>query len=198
MKYLLSGIARCGACQAALWSTGTGGRAPGDQGSYRCHRIGCGKVYRSVRQLDRYVTAAVVARLADPQLRLARIPADPGVAAEMLALQRRREEAERVIESYAERPERLDLLARALDSIDGRLGQLRERVQGSAAGRLLGEHAGITPERFGELPLATRRALVQASVSVVVLPGARRHPRGAFDTEAIQISRVPLSGDAPV
>jgi site-specific DNA recombinase len=198
IRYLLSGIAVCGSCSAPLQiRQSRGRRSQISQKGYGCVSRECArKVHRSQPHLDRYVTAAVVARLADPELRRASIPASPVLAGQIQAAETLRAETEQVIESCADRPERLPMLMRRLDSIDARLAGLRERATGNGRARLLGAHADISADQFGALPLGTRRALVAASVRVQVLASGQRGP--GFDPESVQLSRVPLSGDGPV
>lgn len=181
--HLLSGIAECGACGHPLYC----GRNAGGP-VYKCPQPGCHKVARSLGHIDAYVTGRVVGRLADPALRAAVVPANPALAAELLSLTERRAEAEAVIAGYADRPERLAILARALDSIDARIGEVRDLVAATGQERLLGAHAGASREGFEALPLDTRRALVRACYRVVVLPAARRGP--GFDSASVQMTPV--------
>lgn len=185
-RYLLSGIALCGVCGAPL-SKRAGQKAKDGPIviGYSCKAPGCGKVYRSQPLLDAYVTGAVVRRLGHEANPAPRVPADPGLAAELAALTLSRAEAEALIADYKGGSARL-LLAR-LDSIDERIGQLRSLAAGDARGRLIRAHAGISREEFESLPLAARRSLVAACFTVEVLPASQRGP--GFRTEDVRLTQ---------
>jgi DNA invertase Pin-like site-specific DNA recombinase len=184
-RYLLSGIARCGACGAGLRVRAAYHR-PG-QTAYACVEEDCKKVSRSVALLDAYVAAAVVGRLAKPANPEGRTPAVPGLAAEWRALAGERAAVEAMI---ADRTKALHPLLARLDSLDGRLAELRELMAADAGARLRGRHAGITLEEFLAEPLGVRRALVSACYEVTVLPASRRGP--GFRTEDVRL--VPRVG----
>jgi DNA invertase Pin-like site-specific DNA recombinase len=185
--YLLSGIALCGVCGHVLYAGHSGGR-PGAS-SYECPPSGCRKITRSMALLDAYVTGTVVAALNDPAYIAAAVPADEGAAAEILAIEQRRAEAEDTIRHLAARPgANLALLASSLDSFDTRLAELRGRMEGAGRARLLGAHAGTTREGFGGLPLEVRRSLVAACFTVRVNRASRRGP--GLRTEDIDLIPV--------
>jgi DNA invertase Pin-like site-specific DNA recombinase len=171
--HLLSGLAVCDPCGHVLYA-GHNGSKPGVV-AYRCPRPGCGQVTRNAALLDEYVIGAVTIALNDPAYLAAAIPADEGAAAEILALEQRRDETKATIEDLARHPGTdLALLARSLASFDMRLAELRGRIEGTARARLLGAHAGTTREGFRALPLDMQRALVAACVTVRVKRAGRR------------------------
>lgn len=178
--HLLSGIARCGipGCGRPLW-TGHNGGGP----AYKCH--GCGKVGRSEVLLDAYVSGAVVGRLARKDNPAGHAPAAPDLAREFASLTEAKSEAEAAVADPSN-GQRLPLLLARLDSIDGRIGQLRELSGESARHRLLARYAGITDEEFDALPLQVRRSLVAACFEVTVLPASRRGP--GFRPEDVQLT----------
>jgi site-specific DNA recombinase len=180
-RWLLSGIARCGACGSGL-QIRPEHRRPGLTG-YGCVRPGCRKVQRSAALLDEYVTARVVAKLGDPASPPGRLPPGPA-AGEFRALAQQRAEAEQLLADHTKG--RADLLMRRLDSIDARLGQLRELAAGDAGARLRRRHAGLTIEEFRGLPLAVQRALVSACFTITVLPASRRGP--GFNTADVRLA----------
>src|SRR6185312_14632557 len=185
--HLLSGIATCGQCGHVLWA-GHNGTKPGVV-AYRCPRPGCGKVGRNATLLDAYVTGRAVTRLANPGNPAADIHLSDVAAAELGTLTARRAEAEAFIASLADAPvARLEVLNRALDSFDAKIAALRDQVADGAAGRLRHRHAGITREQFEAEPLSVRRALVQATFTVSVLPSSRRGP--GFRTEDVTLTPV--------
>lgn len=186
-KYLLSGIASCGACGARLrhnYSKGRGDRSY--QQGYACAAPGCRKVWRDAALLEAYVQARVTARLANPLNPEPQAPAVPGLAAEFAALSAHLAEVDLTLADHT-RGAVPALLARR-EGIVRRLAELRELAAGDAAARLLSAHAGITLEEFAALPLATRRALVSATFTVTVLPASKRGP--GFRTE--DVAMVPL------
>jgi len=186
-RYLLSGIARCGACGHPMqvltgYTSPTSGRKVAAR--YGCLVMECRKVYRNVAHLDAYVTRRTVSRLNHPLNPAGRLPASPGVAAEIRALTEERAELEEMITDHTKG--RLHLLLGRLDSVDARLAQLRELTAADAASRLTGRHTGIGEDEFGGLPLPVRRALVAACYTVVVLPASGRGP--GFRTEDVQLT----------
>lgn len=185
-KWLLSGIAECGACGKPLQINAAHRQRNSEGPAYRCVQPGCRKVHRAAGFLDAYVTARTVNRLGDPAVAQARLPETPGLAAELMTLTERRAEAEQVIASYADRPERLAVLARALDSIDDRIAAVRDRIGAGSERRVLGAHAGITLEEFAILPLDVRRTLISACYRVTVFPASARGP--GFRTQDVRLA----------
>lgn len=183
-RWLLSGIAECGVCHQPLQINSAHKRRRSEGPAYRCVTPGCRKVHRRALYLDAYITGRVVRRLNEPAIARAHIPDTPGLAGELLTLTERRAEAEQVIASYADRPERLAVLARALDSIDDRIAAIRDQIAASGSRRILSTHAGISRQDFEALPLDTRRALVAAAYRIEVLPTGRRGP--GFHAESIR------------
>jgi DNA invertase Pin-like site-specific DNA recombinase len=163
--HLLSGIAKCGLCDHPLWS-GRNDTIP----AYKCH--GCGRIGRSIRLLDAYVSTRVTDRLANPENPDGRIPEGPGLASEFAALTRARAEIEEVLADHTRG--NLTALISRLDSVDRRLAELRQTAGDDARARLVAAHSGITPESFAAQPLSVQRSLVQATYEVTVLPASRR------------------------
>ena len=180
-KYLLSGIAKCGACGSPLMIKAE--NRPGKTAGYRCVKPGCRKVQRSVALLDEYVITRTIARLgheANPAPR----PVSAATAGEFRALAMQRASTDAKLRDPS-RGGHVDALLDRLDWIDRRLAELRELAAGNAAVRLRGTHAGLTREQWDALPLATRRALVAACFTVTVLPASRRGP--GFNTEDVRL-----------
>ena len=183
-RYLLSGIARCGACGSGLQIRVESRRT--HLTGYGCVQSGCRKVQRSMELLDEYVITRVLAKLGDERNPAGRFPEHPGLPGEFRALALRRTETETAINDPEETIP-LPLLRGRLKAIDERLAQLREVIRGDAQSRLLGTHAGLTREQFDALPLATRRALVAACFTITVLPASKRGP--GFRTEDVRLTR---------
>jgi len=185
-RWLLSGIAVCGACGAPMQMRPSKGRGRKEYANgYGCSRATCRKAYRSAEHLDTYVTARVVRLLNDPRQPDGELPVAADHAPEWLALTTERAETEKLAKDYAASAGRLDILMARLDSIDKRMAELREREAGDARSRLLGTYRGVTREQFADLPLDVRRALVAASYRVTVLPASGRGP--GFRTEDVRL-----------
>ena len=186
-RYLLSGIARCGACGRTMQVLTGYVRASGEKIAtrYGCLDPACRKVFRNLEHLDTYVTVRVVAKLNDRRNPPGRIPSAPRLAAELLALAEERAGIEADILDHTKGHRHL-LLGR-LDSVDKRLAQLRELTAADAAARVTRAHTGITEDEFGALPLSVRRSLVAACFTITVLPASKRGP--GFRTEDVVLAR---------
>jgi site-specific DNA recombinase len=176
-RWLLSGIARCGVpgddgteCGGLMRSSRAGDNRP----VYTCSA--CHRLDRSAVHLDAYVSAAVVARLADDGNPVPAVPASPGREAEWAALGQQRAEVDALLDDYRSSAGRTGKLLRQLDQIDARMAQLRQQADASERDRLLSQYRGTTLPEFLALPLDVRRALVRATVTVTVAPASRRGP----------------------
>jgi hypothetical protein len=190
-RWLLSGIAVCGACGAPMQLRPSKGRGRKEYANgYGCSRAACRKAYRSAEHLDAYVAARVVHLLNDPRQPEGELPVTPDHAPEWAMLTAERARTETAAKDYADSPGRLDILMARLDSIDARMAELREREAGETRSRLLDTHRGITAGQFAALPLDVRRALVAASYRVTVLPASGRGP--GFRTEDVRLENPRL------
>lgn len=187
--YLLSsGIAECGSCGGPLAT-----KPSGKSGSrlYYCKNPRCPKpASRNMRHLDEYVIGRTLRRLNEPTF-LAAVHADteqPGVGAEIAALERRRAADEKVLEDLANHPE-VDtaLLVKGLASYDRKIQQLRGQLQATSKQRLLARTAGITREQWDAEPVDVRAETVRALFRVVVLPTGRTGP--GFDPSGVRVER---------
>lgn len=181
--HLLSGIARCGKCDAPIRAGKVGGTV-----AYRCSESSC--VSRSKVAVDDLVTAVVVGRLAEID---ASVFIDPV----------RRPEVQRALTEAADLRARLDVAAdeyadgkidaRQLERISTRL---RPRIAAADAaartvddGAVLSGVAGLPLDqvraRWDALPLSRQRAIVDLLLTVRVLPTARRDR--VFDPDAIDL-----------
>lgn len=182
--HLLSGIARCGKCDAPIRAGKVGGVV-----AYRCSASSC--VSRSKADVDHFVTEVVVGRLAQLDETMFVDPA-------------RRPEVRKALAEATELRARLDLAAD--DYADGKIdarqleritSRLRPRIAAAEAasrtvddGAVLTNVAGvpidIVRERWAALPLSRRRAIVDMLVRVRILPTARRDR--VFDPTAVEIT----------
>lgn len=187
-RWLLSGIATCGACEGPMQATSSrGGKNRQYVTGYMC-RTGCRKVYRSAEMLDAYVSARVVHLLNDPHQPEGQLPVLADSAPEWAALTKERAEAEALLAEFAKSAGLARTLATRITEIDKRIAELREREASDARSRLLGSYRGISLAQFRALPLDVRRALVAASYRVIVLPASKRGP--GFRTEDVRLDPV--------
>jgi DNA invertase Pin-like site-specific DNA recombinase len=182
-RYLLSGIAKCSECGSGLQVRVESRRT--HLTGYGCVKHGCRKVQRSMELLDEYVITRVLKKLGDPANPPGRVLENKGLAAELRMLTIERAATEERVRDPS-RGGHVDALLDRLDAIDKRIAQLRELAAGNASARLLGAHAGITRPQWDALPLGTRRALVAALFTVVVLPASKRGP--GFRTEDVRVT----------
>lgn len=161
-KYLLSGIATCGACGEPMY---VGGNSHGPK-HYRCNA--CAKVSRSMSWVDGQVVDIVKELLARPEVRAARVSASgkrPAQAlTELVALRERRQQ---LLRDFALDVSADDLRA-MLGAVDDRVAVLEAEAEGFA-----GASALVRPSEFDALPAYRRREIVRRLVTVVVLPAGR-------------------------
>lgn len=180
-RWMLSGIALCGACDQPLtarWARRNVAREVEAAAVYGCVNPGCRAVSRSAPHLDAYVASRVIARLANPLSPAGRPPAADH-AAEWAILQRERDDTDAQVADYKASAGRVRSLMARLDAIDARMAELRDRDAGDSRARLLERYAGWTREQWEDddlTPLSVRRALVAACFRVVVLPASGRGP----------------------
>lgn len=185
-RHLLSGIAICEPCGHTLEA----GHGAKKQLIYRCKQRGCMRIVRSLPHVDEFVIGHVLELLANKTYIAAlQEPDDPTLATEITALEARKGEAEEQLRRLVDNPHvKPELLVASLEGFDRRIGELRERIGLSARRRMLIAHAGLTDEKWDDLPLETQRTLVRSCVEVTVLPVGRRGP--GFDASKVRV--VPL------
>ncbi|MBO4275088.1 recombinase family protein [Microbispora triticiradicis] len=189
-KYLLSGIAECSGCGVGLRTKPAGGRNRKTTRLYYCWNKDCtAKVSRNQEHLDRYVSGRVVARLRDPDLMAEVLAAEPGVSAEIVALERRRDQLKASFARLLDHPD-LDpeVMAGQISEANRRITALRERHAADARQRLLARMAGVTEEQWEATALDLRSAAVKALFKVIVLPAGWRGP--GFDPDSVRLIPV--------
>lgn len=185
--YLLTGkIAECGSCHGPLYT-----RPAGKSRLYYCKNLGCpSPVSRNVPLLDAYVTGRVLRRLNEPAF-LAALHADsmePGLGAEIAALERRKAAANATLTELADHPDvDLGTLMKGLASYDRKIAQLRAQMAATSQQRLLVRMAGITVEQWEAEPIDVRAETVRALFRVTVVPVGRRGP--GFDPAGVRVER---------
>jgi DNA invertase Pin-like site-specific DNA recombinase len=183
VRHLLSGIARCGLCGAAM-------RALPNRGdlSYTCPA--CFRVSRRVRQVDAMVVVAVVDRLADPDLaQLLTAARGSGVA---VALAKVRELRNR-LDAFYDKASDGSLSPEALSRIEARLLPQIAVAERAAAVRpvptCVSEAAGPDAERrWDAMSLTQRREIIRALVEIRILPTGRG--RRIFDPTSVEVRWV--------
>lgn len=186
-RFLLSGLAYCGACGKKL---GTGVRrrkSGGTRPVYQCKEMGCGKVTRDIGRTDAWVVAALAERLARPdaaELFARQGPDTKALAAEANMLRARIADTEAALAEgliYArDLKAQRDRLQPRIDAIEAQLAGAR---RSSKLAGLIGR--ADAANRFGRLDLTKRRSIVDLLVKVTVLPTGRRG--AAFDPELIVV-----------
>lgn len=190
-RYLQTGTAECSGCGHTLHAKPAGGRNRKTARLYYCKNPACTqKVSRNVEHLDEYVVGRVLRRLNEPGF-LAAVHADteqPGVGAEITALERRKAEAKATLEELADHPD-VDpaLLVKSLASFDRKIRQLRGQLAATAEQRLLARMAGVTRAQWDAEPIDVRAETVRALFRVTVLPVGRRGP--GFDPASVRVER---------
>lgn len=189
-KYLLSGVAVCSECKHTMRTKPTGGRNRPASRIYHCPD--CKKVGRNVDHLDAYVTGRVLRRLGEPafleELHSATSEGRDGLAAEIAALERRRDATRDQLANLADHPNLSpDLIARSLESFERKISELRNHQATTSRQRLLSGMAGIDRETWERLPIDIRSSVVDALFHVVVMPTKQRGP--GFDSSAVRIKR---------
>lgn len=175
-KYLLSGIAMCGACGEPMY---VGGNAHGPK-HYRCNA--CARVSRSMSWVDGQVVDVVKELLDRPEVRSARATAagkrPTRALAELVALRERRQQLLRdfAIDVTA------DDLRLMLGAVDDRIAALE--AEGAAFD---GAAALVRSAEFDDLPMYRRREIVRRLVRVTVLPAGKASRN---DPESLRIDPV--------
>lgn len=192
VRWLLSGIARCGreGCGLPMMIAHVSSRGYKSV-VYACDSRsgGCGKVWRNAAHLDAYAGAQVVTYLANPLHPAGHVPEDAGAAAEWAVLDRERAETDGLLADYKASAGRARSLMARLDEIDKRMAELRERAADGSRAQLLERYRGITREQWeNDLPLDVQRALVLACLTVTVLPSSGRGP--GFRVQDVRVEPV--------
>jgi site-specific DNA recombinase len=188
--YLLSGIARCGLCEAKLHA----GKATKNGASWRVLRCTEGlHLSRKAEEIEDFVTEVVLARLRRKDAaRLFRV-----AAPDLKPLQGRAAELRSQREALAADLD-VDLeFAKARDRrLRDELGSVEAEIAAKSAGSALRPFAsGRDPgEVWEELDLDARREVVRELVEVTVLPARRgRHP---FEPASVRVTPRPAARPA--
>jgi site-specific DNA recombinase len=190
-RWLLSGIALCGVCQAVpstIHATGTKARGGS---SYACDAW---HVRRNARHADDRISALIVNRLSQPDAAdlLRPPPAPAGVNAPRLRAEARALRARKVSQMKLHAAGAIDDddLATGMREIQDRLkvieAQLAQTDQPDPLAEFRDRPAGAV---WASLPLARKRAIVRLLMTVTLMPTNRRGP--GFDPDALRV--IPLA-----
>lgn len=187
-SYLLSGLAFCGTCGAAMYGQK---RTVGDkkQRRYRCRpydnygaKIGCGRVFRDAKALDAFITEAVMTRLEIPEVAAA-LANDHDqtqaqtLAEELMRLKVRRKDIARKL-AVARQEEETDLgvmLETIRDAMEQTQAQL-SKLQSKKTSAIL-PAKGSLREVWESSDIAWRRDIIKLIVGkIIVNPSGRTHP----------------------
>jgi site-specific DNA recombinase len=178
-RHLLSGLAECGICGAAIRAAITKAGGPP---KYRCSaNTAC--TSRGQKEVDALVTAVIVGRLAMPDVEeaLAPVDEDDPVAEELAELRGRREQA-----AHAFAAGSIDISALTMTTADLKrqiktLEAQRRKVQGKSASLSL---AGPGAAEAWELASLDQRRAVVSELLIVKLLRTRRGAR-SFDPRSV-------------
>lgn len=169
-SYLLSGIARCGVCGGTIASRGLSGHRRGIR-LYRCRKNSC--VGRRLDWVDDYVSAMIIAYLSRPEAAELLVdrerPDFPALRQEAHALQIRLDSA---AADYADGILTREQLHTITERARARLEEIEALQAHTSRTPVLAGLAGApdVAEKWAELPLDRRRAVVQAVCAVRILP----------------------------
>lgn len=175
-KYLMSGLALCGVCGSAMTSAAPSGRGM----QYRCRK--CFGASRNIEAVDNYVLDIVAARLSMPDA-ASLLERNDGVDISELRSKaealRKRQDA--MASEYAEGNVTMSQMRSFTASFEKRINEINNVLLDHNRSRIF--HGVIEPgdrevvrERLDALDLSRRRAIVDALLTLTVLPGQRRGP----------------------
>lgn len=187
IKYLLSGLARCGVCEDPLRVLPVGKEAR-KVDSYSCQHGY--HVRRSRPALDALVTGVVTARLARPDAAGLLARSDDGQAQEAAdkaaAIRARLDTA---ADAYAEGTIDGAQLTRITAKLRPELENWQQVARASSTAPDLLDLAGPDiAERWEALPLARKRAVIAVLLEIHVLKASRPGGHNLFDPESVHIT----------
>lgn len=181
-RWLGSGLYLCGldGCDLTMKVGTSSGRGRPTRPIYRCSGD-ARHLVRDAAALDEYVSEAIVARLQRPDLvdLLGVEPAEDttGLRVELVTLRSRLDE---LGSAFADGAIDARQLREGSARLRGRVAELEERLAGTAQGSALDGLIGVpdVAERWAELGLDRRRAVLAALLEVTVLPAPKGRPPG--------------------
>lgn len=188
-KYLLSGIAVCGACGGPL-RVHTAHR--GELRQYACKNDDCKqRVFRRVELMDAYIEGRVLRLLNDPDFveALHRYEEDPRLGQQITEMARKKKAATKQLENLADFPEvQVESLMKGIASYERKLVELRAHRATTTRKRLLMRMAGVTREQWQAEPIDVRRRTVEAMLRIEVF---RTPAQGrGFNPDTVKVTVV--------
>lgn len=175
-RWMGSGLYRCWSCEETV-QVSSGGRDRKSTG-YVCP----GHIYRSAANVDEYVSAVVVERLSRNDAAALLTPTVPEVdvaalRSEALALRQRLDE---LAQLYGEGVLDLRQLRSGTETARARLDEIEARLAESVAASPIAGLVGVddVADRWAALDLSRRRAVVDALMTVTLMPARRGKPAG--------------------
>jgi site-specific DNA recombinase len=183
-RHLLTFLASCGVCGAPVFCTSTSS-ASYNKGrlrrkTYRCREDTSGHVARDAAALDDFVTRLVMERLSRPDaarltVRRGEKPDVASLQAEAAAIRdtmkaRDRLHRQRVIDDQ--------MLTEGLAELRAELAEVEQKIADAGQADVLAPLIGNPAEVWASLGLGQRRAVIDALMTVTVLPSPKGRPRG--------------------
>jgi site-specific DNA recombinase len=191
LKHLGGGLYRCGRC---------GGRMrvvieAGKRNRYDC-RV-CHKISRLQEPVDELIKAVLIARLSRPDVLAALSDSDDAEIAaardEVARLQAKLRQARQLVDEDRLSLESLaDLESRTLPRIRAAQRAAQPRDVPAVVAEVAGEKA---EQRWAEIDVATRRAILDVLIEVTILPTERRFQ--PFDPKSVEITWKGAPGASP-
>jgi site-specific DNA recombinase len=197
-RHLLTWLATCGVCGAPVFCTTTSKAASnGREGrkTYRCREDTRGHVARDAAALDDFVTRLVIERLSrkDAARLLVRRGSKPDIAAlqaEAAAIRdtmraRDRLHRQRIIDDQ--------MLTEGLAELRAELDAVEQKIADAGQADVLAPLIGNPAEVWAGLGIGQRRAVIDALMTVTILPAPKGRPAGwqpgqhYFRPESVQI-----------
>lgn len=189
VKYLVAGIARCGACGAVMRSA-TASSGPSRRLIYRCATAGRGHAYKSLEPVDDLVSRVVLGILSQNDL-MAAYTARDGSDAEALqgeALALRARLADAAL-SFADGAINRSQMEQITDRVNAKLADVTGRMSQSSVSAVLRDFTGDQKQIrrvWDDSTVERRRAVVDALCTVTIDPTPPGSPR-VFDPETVRI-----------
>jgi site-specific DNA recombinase len=185
VKFLLSGIARCGKCGGDMY-VNYDRRNGGRTGIYSC-QPGKGHLTRNQEHLDAYVTVVVLERLATVDFAdfAAEHPEATAARAEAAEL---RERLDAAAAEYSAGKVSASMLGKVEAELVPQIKAAEKRARAAAVPPNIVDLAGEgVDERWDALSVEQRREVVRLLLDVTVLPSTRPRGMRGFDPDAVRL-----------
>lgn len=184
-KYMLSGLARCSECGGTVTS-GIPSNTKSRAAVYQCKAPGCGKVRRSVADVDRWVRGHIIAALArDIDVLTTRQDIDTSeLLARLTEIEGEKNAAAAMVGTKAITLSQLAIINADLDKeVAAITAKMRDAEKTAALDEFIGVSDVATV--FDGLDLDRQRAVIRLLCTVTIHPG--QHSRRPFDEELVKV-----------